>query len=244
MTRSTSLRPLQRFIHDLFEASVLTLAVGHVGSENQARSAGPDAVAQRLRAKTRKHHGVNCANAHRCQHQDDGFGTGRHVDREAIALIDAHAAQCRRHPLHFVKQLGISEDALLAAFIEIDQSRVPAPAALHVIVEGIVGEIRLRADEPLEGRRSPVQHSVPLAKPRQLVRRASPKSFGVLLPFIDPLLHYRIDQAHCFLLFSLAADSHRPLQKSAHAFPSGERQIRCREFCSARKPGAVTWITR
>src|SRR5208337_3011831 len=123
----------------------------------------------------------------------------------------------------FVKQLGITEDAPLTAFIEIDQRGVPAPPALNVIVEGIVGQVRLCPDEPLEGRRSPIQHPVPLAKPRQLVRRASPKRFRVTLSFIDPLLHDRIDQAHCHLLFTLAARFSiwpcRPRRKvrSAHA---------------------------
>src|SRR5208282_2232192 len=114
---------------------------------------------------TGKDYGVNGADANRSQHQDDGFRTGRHIDGEAIALLDAQAAQRRRHPLHFVKQLGISEDAPLAALIQIDERRVSAPTAFYVIVEGVVSQVGLRADEPFEGRRSPIQHSVPLAKP-------------------------------------------------------------------------------
>jgi len=72
-------------------------------AEALARSAGSDAVAQSFRTKSRKNHGVYGPYANRRQHQDDRFGTSRHVNREPVALIDAKAAQRRRHSFHFVK---------------------------------------------------------------------------------------------------------------------------------------------
>src|SRR5208282_1353926 len=87
----------------------------------------------------------------------------------------------------------------LPTFIKIDHRGMAAPTALDVMIEGVISQVRLSADEPLERRRSPIQHTVPLAKPRELLGCASPKCVGVFLTFIDPLLHRRIDQTHCSL---------------------------------------------
>ena len=129
---------VQRLIDDLFEASILTLAIGHVSGEDQSRAARLNAVAQRLRAEPRKHDGVDRADADRRQHQNDRLRTGRHVHREAITLLDAHSAQRRRHALYFVEQMRIGINAALAAFVEVDQGGVSAPAALNVIIERVV----------------------------------------------------------------------------------------------------------
>ena len=109
-------------------------------------------------------------------------------------LLDAHAAQRRRHPLDFVEQMRVGVDAAFAALVEVDQGGVSAPAALYVVVERVVGQVGLCADKPLEGGRSPFQHPVPLAEPGQLVCCASPKAFRILLAFLDPLLNHRGDQ--------------------------------------------------
>ena len=93
----------QGIVNDFFELGVFALAIGHVGGKHQFRAAGLDAIAQRLSAKAGKYHGVDRADAHRRQHQDDGLWTGGHVNGEAIALVDAHAAQGRGHPLHFMQ---------------------------------------------------------------------------------------------------------------------------------------------
>ncbi len=187
-------RVVQRLINDLLQARVFALAIGNVGGKHQFRAARLNAIAQCFRAKTREHHGVDGANTHRSQHQDDGFGTGRHVYGQPIAFVDAHAPQRCRNRLDLVQQVRVGVEPALAAFVEVDQGRVPAPAALHVIIKRVVGQVGLCADEPLEGRRSPFQHPVPLAKPGQLLRRASPKAFRILFAFVDPLLHHRTHQ--------------------------------------------------
>src|SRR5208337_1032730 len=98
------------------------------------------------------------------------------------------------HPLDFVEQMRVGINAALATFVDVNQRRVSAPPAFNVMIERVVGQVSLCAYIPLEGRSIPFQHLVPLAEPRQLVRRPSPKTFGILLSFFDPLLRYWTDQ--------------------------------------------------
>ena len=61
--------------------------------KTSARSAGDDAVGERARAEPGEHHRVDRADAARRQHQHDGFGSGRHVDGEAIAACATPSAR-------------------------------------------------------------------------------------------------------------------------------------------------------
>ena len=147
-----------------------------------------------LAPKSGEDDGMNRADAHRRQHENDGFGTGGHVDGEAISLVDAHAAQGRGYALDFVQQMRVGVDLPLAPFVQVNEGSVSAMAALHVIVERVIRHVGLRPDVPLEGWRRPFQHALPLAKPGQLLGSAPPESFRVLVGFVDPALHHRADE--------------------------------------------------
>jgi hypothetical protein len=73
-----------------------------------------------LRTKACKYHDVNRANAYDGEHEHNSLGAGRHVDGNAIAFLNAHAAQGRRQSLHLMQHLRIGESLLLAAFIDVD----------------------------------------------------------------------------------------------------------------------------
>ncbi len=111
---------LQCVIDDFFQPSVLALAIGDISREDQPRAARLNAIAQRLGAKAGKHHGVNRADAHRRQHQDDRLRRGWHVDGEAVALLNPHPAQRFCHLLDFVQQMGIGVHAPLATLVDVN----------------------------------------------------------------------------------------------------------------------------
>ncbi len=78
-----------------------------------------------------------------------------------------------------MQQLGVGEDRAVAALVEVDERRVTAASGGDVTIERVMGEVRLRADEPAERRRLPFEDTVPGPEPWQLFRRACPEAFGV-----------------------------------------------------------------
>ena len=59
------------------------------------------------RTEAREHDAVDRADPDGGEHGDDRLGAGRHVDREAVALADAEAAQAGGDPLDLGEQLGV-----------------------------------------------------------------------------------------------------------------------------------------
>src|SRR6266478_6356426 len=131
----TATVPLQGGVDDAFELDILAFTIGDIAREDETRARGLHAVGEGLRTKACKYHDVNRAKAYDGEHEHDGLGAGRHVDGDAIAFLNAHAAQGRRQPLHFMQHLRIGEGLSLAALVDVDQGRMPTPAALDVIVE-------------------------------------------------------------------------------------------------------------
>ena len=192
----TTAAHFQGSINDLFELRILTFTIRDIRGKNEARAGCLHPVAQCLPTKTCKHNDVNGANAHGSEHQHNRLGTGRHVNRDAVAFLNAHPTEGCRQSLHFVEELRIGEQPSLAAFVEIDQGSMPTPTVLDMIVKRIVGQIRLPTNEPAERGRCPLEHAIPLAKPRQLFCRSPPKFFWVLPGILNPTLHYRTYQVH------------------------------------------------
>ncbi len=210
---------------DGLEVDLAALAPGDVGGEQRAGAGQADAVGQRAGAEAGEHHQVDGADAHGRQHQHDGLRAGRHVDRDAVALADAHAAQGGGGPLDGVQQLGVGEHAPLAALCVGDQGGMAGAAALDVAVEAVVGEVGGGAAEPREGRRRPLEHPVPAAEPRQLLGRLLPQPVGVLqaLPLdrtdrgADNL--HRVPPAPPPTLAAYSLDGGRARSTGAHACP-------------------------
>ncbi len=117
-----------------------------------------------------------------------------HVDGEAIALLDPHAAQRLRHFLHLVQQMGVGVHATLATFVDVNQRRVPSPTALHMMVERVVGEVGLGPDVPLERRRVPLQYLSHLRNHGSWSAARAPETFRILLSFRNPFLCHRTYQ--------------------------------------------------
>ena len=95
-----------------------------------------------------------------------------------------------------MRELGVREDAPLAALVRVDERCVPAPPALDVVVDALPGEIRLRPAEPAEGGWVGLEHGIPAAEPRKLGRRPRPEALRVRLGVREHPPDERADQIH------------------------------------------------
>ena len=84
---------LQRFVDVGLQRNLLAAAHAFVGRDHDARRAVLDAALERLGREAAEHDGVHRADACAREHRDRGFGNHRHVDRDAVAFLDAEALQ-------------------------------------------------------------------------------------------------------------------------------------------------------
>ena len=174
---------LHGVIDDALEGDIPAFAVGDVGGEHQTRAAGLNPIGQRPGPKPGEDHRMNGADAHGRQHQDDGFGAGGHVNRQAITFLHTHGPQGCRDALDFARQLSVGEELRFAPLVHINQRRMATPPALHMVVEAIVGQIGLSADKPAKGREVPLEDAIPGAEP---VQRGGGTGPEVVVMFLLP----------------------------------------------------------
>ena len=72
-----------------FERNDLAAAHAFIGGDDKLGLAILDAVGEAIRRKAAEHHGMDGADARAGQHGVGGLGDHRHVDGDAVALLDA-----------------------------------------------------------------------------------------------------------------------------------------------------------
>ena len=144
---------VERGVDKSKQVHVTALAVRDVAREQQARTARPDAIAERARTKACKHDTVHRPDPHGREHGDDRLRGRRDVDREAVALADAEAAQTGRDPLDLGEELGVRQGAAATSLVEGDEGDLIAAPGGDVPVERVDGHVGPPAGEPAEGRR-------------------------------------------------------------------------------------------
>ena len=84
------------------------------------------------------------------------LGDQRHVDRDAVALLDAQPLEHVRELADFAVELPVGEHARVAGLALPDDARPCCGAApsLEVAVEAVVRGVELAADEPFRERRA------------------------------------------------------------------------------------------
>ncbi len=189
-------RKLDRLRDDPCQRHILALAVRDVRREHRLRAGGRDAIGERAGAEAGEDDRVNRTDAHAGEHQHDRLRADRHVDRDPVAAADSEAAQRRRRPADLVTQLGVGEDAALAALVEIHDRGAPALAALDMDVDALPGEVRLRSGEPAEARRLGDEGLVPAPQPRQLIGGSGPElgEVGIRVGGVAP--HDGVENLH------------------------------------------------
>jgi hypothetical protein len=75
------------------------------------------------------------------EHRDGGFGDHRHVNRNAIALVDALALEYVGKFAYFLVQLGVSDFTIFAGIVAFPDDSGLIGAAIEVTIEAIVGNV-------------------------------------------------------------------------------------------------------
>ena len=111
-----------------------------------------DAIAQRKGGEATEHDRMHSADARTGQHRDHDFGHQRHVDHDAVALVDAERAQRVCEAADLRVQLAIAQAPRVAG-LAFENDRGLVPALLQVHVEHVVADIEIAIDKPAEVRR-------------------------------------------------------------------------------------------
>ena len=139
-----------------------------------------DAGGQFVRREAAEHHRVHRAKPRTRQHRDDGLGDHRHVDDDAVALVDAEAAQRAGEPRRLVEQFAVGVGALRAGHRRVvDQRGLVAAAAFDVAVQRVGAGVQLAVGEPaVERRVRVVEDLLRLPGPRHRRAASAQKAVG------------------------------------------------------------------
>ncbi len=171
---------LERLIDVLLERRPLPAAPSAVGGDTDLRFGIVDPIGQRLRREAAEHHRMDRADPRAREHRDRRLGHHRHVDRDAVALLDAQALERVGAAPHFVGEHLVGQDARMSPGSPSQNQRgLVAARACQMAVETVVGGVDLAADEPLRKRQLPFEHFAERLEPIEVARAFGPESFGV-----------------------------------------------------------------
>ena len=137
-------------IDDLLQGEHVAAAVPAVLRDHDLRLAVPDALRDRLGGEAAEDDGVDGAEARAGQHRDGDLGDHAPVDRDAVAGLDAEARERIRELDRLAIQLGVRHGAGLAELTLPQDRGLVLPPRRHVPVEAALGDVELRAHEPLD----------------------------------------------------------------------------------------------
>ena len=145
--------------------------------DHQLRPGVVDAGGEFLRGEAAEDDRMHRADARAGEHGDRRFRHHRHIDDDAVALLDAVVLQHRGERHHLVAQLAIGEALHLALDgAVVDQRDLVGAAALDMAVEAVEGHVGDRAGEPAAiDAGLGVEHLVPAAEPVDLFGRLPPR---------------------------------------------------------------------
>ena len=186
---------LQRRIDVRLQRHDAAAPVAAVRGDDGDRAAVVDAVLDGLRAEAAEDHGMRDAEPRTREHRDRRLGDHRHVDDDALALLDFVALEHIRKAAHFAMELLVGDDAPLARLAFPDDRRLVLPRGAEMPVEAVLRDIELAAGEPLREGHLPVEHLRPLLRPGEFRRLARPEFLGPLHRLLPhrAILGHRLD---------------------------------------------------
>ena len=160
-----------------------------------------NALGQGLHAEAAVDHRVDGADFRTGQHGDGQFGDATHVDGHPVPLLHPHALEDVGETVHLLPKAVVGEGAAVPGFALPDQGQLVTPPRLHMAVQGVVNDVRLRADKPLvKGRITVVQDLLPGFEPvHHLLSPVLPefdRVFGALLPVAFVILGADVCRLH------------------------------------------------
>jgi hypothetical protein len=156
-----------------------------VGRHHHLRSRIVDALPQRVGTESAEHDGMRGADPRAGEHGDRQLRNHAEVDRDAISLLHAQAAQRVCKATDFAMEIEISERALVAGLAFPNECGLVAPPSFQMPIETIHSNVELSAQEPFRERVLPFEHLMPLVKPFEGMCLLGPESFEIAPGFID-----------------------------------------------------------
>ncbi len=141
-------RMFQRRVGEFLELNVFARPQRDVGGDEQLAFGIVDAPGQRVRAEAAEDHRMNRADARTAKHRDGGFGNHRHVNRHAVAFLDAERFQDVREFADLRVQFRVG-DALHVLFrLTLPDDGGLVAARFEVAIQAVDGEIELAVFKP------------------------------------------------------------------------------------------------
>ncbi len=132
-----------------FKRDLLAAAHAFVGRDHDARRAVFDAALQCFGREAAEHDRVDRADTRAREHRDRGLGNHRHVDRDAVAFLDAEALQRVRELADALVQLAIADEPRRGVrIVGLPEDRGLLGALREMPVEAVGRDVELAVGEP------------------------------------------------------------------------------------------------
>ncbi len=142
----------ERLVDDWLQRDLAAAAELAVGGDDRDGARVDDALLHALRGKAAEHHRVRGADARAGLHRHDRLDRHRHVDEDAIALLDAERLQRVGEAADVVVERLVG-DLGDRAVVGLEDDRDLVGLRRQVPVEAVVRGVQLAVVEPLEERR-------------------------------------------------------------------------------------------
>ena len=143
----------KRFVSNRLQWQRLTATELAVAGNQHFGAGIADAIAQRLRRETTEYDGVGCANTGTGLHRGDTVNGHRHVNNDAITLLNTEFFQCIGNLRNARQQLFVSHFGDLAIIGFKNQRNFVAQTTLNLTIKTVVRRIQLAIHKPAIGRR-------------------------------------------------------------------------------------------
>ncbi len=149
----------------VLEVDLVAATVAAVGRDQDLCPAVIDPPGQRLGGEATEYDRVRGADPGAGQHRDRQLGDHRHVDGDAVALLDAELLEGVRGLRDLPLQVGEGQRARVARLTDPVVGHLVAEPALHVPIDAVVGDVELPTREPLRERQVPLEGRLERLRP-------------------------------------------------------------------------------
>ena len=169
-------------VGDGFQRDGLATASAFVGGDDEAALRVFDAAGEAFGREAAEHHRVNGADARTGQHGHRGFRDHRHVDGDAVALVDTQRHQCIGHARHLFAQLAIADAAAFSlGIVGFPDDGGALGVGVGPAVEAVPAGVDHTIFEPLDLHRvpAPVAHGGGRLVPIEPPDLVAPEAIGI-----------------------------------------------------------------
>ena len=132
------------------ERHFASAAQAFVGGDDDLGLTVLDPSGERFGREAAEHDGMNGPDARAGEHRVSRFRDHRHVDGDAVALLDVAVAQDVGHPAHLVVQFLVGDVLGVLGVVALPDDRSLVGALRQVPVDAVVGGVERAVLEPLD----------------------------------------------------------------------------------------------